>query len=141
LAPDLRLAAAVITYCDKLPAHLRSFVYGVVGHGKATTNSATSSTPSNVGENTGPHDSSLTSRSSTKRTKRAQEEGGDHDEDKPRKIRLRDFKGAQLQHHKYACPFNIKHPGRYYIRNEMWGIGDLYESCMGTGWTELRHLK
>jgi hypothetical protein len=141
LAPDLRLVTAVITYCDKLPAHLRSFVNGVVGHGKTAANSATSSTPSNVGENTGPHGSSLTSRSLTKRTRKAQEEDGDQDEDKPRKTRLRDFKGAQLQRLKYACPFNVKYPGRYCIRNEMWGTGDLYKSCIGTGWTGLRHLK
>jgi hypothetical protein len=141
LSTDLRLAAAVISSLSKFPAHLRPFIYGFAGRGDTQVDSPTSSTPVHTGKSTGLPWSLQTPSSSVKRRKRAQDEDDDPEEEKKKNSRTKDYKKARLQQLKYACPFYIKYPNRYCVRNEVGGTGELYRPCMGNGWSQLRHLK
>lgn len=140
LAPNIRLAANVISHLYKLPANLRSLVYGFITHGNEGGGYYNAPPPAE-------HDSESQqplsiSRPSTKKRKGDQDGDEDPEDQRPKDTRSRSrvYSKTKIIKLKYACHFNIKDPERYCVRNEIGGTGDLYSSCMGTGWTELRGL-
>ena len=77
-----------------------------------------------------------------KKRKSNKDSDGDLDDQKPKDTRSKSRANnkSRLLKLKYACHFNIKDPKRYCIRNEVGGTGELYRSCMGTGWIDLHSL-
>lgn len=141
LAPDVLLAANVITHLYKLPANLRSLVYGFVTHGGHGSRSPNPAAPPSERQ-TQSQKTFLSWQQPAKRRKGTQDGDEDPDDRKPKDIRSRSrvYSKTKILKLKYACHFNIKDPEKYCVRNEIGGTGDLYSSCMGTGWTELRGL-
>lgn len=141
LAPDVRLAANVITHLYKLPADLRSLVYGFITHGNNESGPSASAPRNSESGTESQHNLSVTPPSTQKRKS---DKDGDEDSDgqKPKDTRRRSrlHSKSRLSKLKYACPFNIKEPARYCVRNEVGGTGELYRSCMGTGWANLHGL-
>jgi hypothetical protein len=41
----------------------------------------------------------------------------------------------------FACHFHLYKPEKYRVQHEIGSTGELYRSCMGPGWRELRHLR
>jgi hypothetical protein len=144
LAPDVELAARVIGHLYRLPAGLRSLIYGFVTHGDNDGRSSNTSSP-NAKDGTDSQQTSsiVPSLISPNKKRQANQDGdGDPEDQKPRDKRNRDrsYHKATLRTPKYACLFNIKDPRKYCVVNEVGGTGDFYRSCMGAGWTELRGL-
>ena len=153
LAPDVRLAANVITHLYKLPANLRSLVYGFITHGNNESGSSgsppqharsgSSGSPCQHAESgTDSQQNLSTTWSNAKKRKSNKDGDGDSDDQKPKDTRNRSraHNKSRLSKLKYACHFNIKDPKRYCVRNEVGGTGELYRSCMGTGWIDLHGL-
>jgi hypothetical protein len=142
LGPNFDLAANVIGRLYRLPAGVRSLVYGFVAHGNNESGSYNSPLP-NAKDGTDSQGRAFSSTpSSVGKRKVNEEDDGDDKDRKQRGTRNRDrtHSKAKVQKLKYACPFNIMDPARYCVRNEIGGTGELYRSCMGTGWGELLAL-
>jgi hypothetical protein len=141
LSPDVRLAANVITHLYKLPADLRSLVYGFITHGNNESESPASA-PRNAESGTDSQNNLSITPPSAQKRKSDKDGDEDSDDQKPKDTRRRSrlHSKSRLSKLKYACPFNIKEPARYCVRNEVGGTGELYRSCMGTGWTNLHGL-
>lgn len=140
LAPDLRLAAGVITHLYQLPAHLRSFVYGFTGHTEYDAPHFDYEADARPSLST----PAQSSDGHVRRKRKDRPSGDDHlsqDIAKPKKSRAKCYTKAIVDKLKYACPFNIYDPKRYCVRNERGGTGDHYSSCMGPGYSDPRHLK
>jgi hypothetical protein len=141
LAPEVRLAANVIAHLYKLPANLRSLVYGFITHGNNESGSSNSA-PGHAESGTDSQQIFPIAKQPDKKRKGNQDGDDESGDQKPRDTRNRSraYSKARVLKLKYACPFNIKDSARYCVINKVGGTGELYRSCMGTGWTELRGL-
>jgi hypothetical protein len=142
LAPDLRLAAGVITHLYKLPAHLRAFVYGFARHNGDENHSPDFGYEFDAGPSISNPTQGLDGQAlSKKKRKSASDDHLTEDVVQRRKSRAKSYTKSIVDKLKYACPFNIYDPRKYCVRNEKGGTGGHYLSCMGPGFTDPRHLK